>query len=181
MLTVTDSVGNQIQFQIQVAVNYFSTAVINASCDTCANGSVTLTFPAPHPYSLLTVSPTQGTWNGTTLSGLIPGDYFICSEINSCTYCDSVHILSPDAITEIEQENFIHVFTNPASITINVNVEGHNTSNICWNLRSIDGRALKNNSEGQPQFVIPIESIAKGIYFLEITTNSSRTLKIIKE
>ncbi len=181
-LTVTDSIGNQAQFQMIVAVNHFTAAVTDATCDTCHNGSVNIMYPPPHPYYYLTVSPHAGSWNGTTLSGLLPGDYNICSRNGSCTYCDSVHVLSSVSVGEIEQENFIHVSPNPVTSCLNVKIDsGHSATPFSWVLHSIDGRILNSNTENKPQYVVPVEGLAKGIYFLEIIAGSRHIIKIIKD
>lgn len=181
-LTVTDSLGNQAQFQMIVAVNHFTAAVTDATCDTCHNGSVNIIYPPPHPYYYLTVSPYAGSWNGTTLSGLLPGDYNICSRNGSCTYCDSVHVLSSVSVGEIGQKNFIHISPNPVTSSLNVEIDaGHSASSVSWILRSMEGRILNSNIENHAQFIIPVEVLAKGIYFLEISAGSRQIIKIIKD
>jgi len=179
--TVTDSLGHQAQYQVVVAVNHFTSMVTDATCNTCSNGSIELFFPFIEPSYTMTVTPDTGSWIGNVLSGLPPGIYEICSGSSGCDFCDTIEVHYPDAIGEINGENFIHVFPNPAGGYFNVRIDNKRNEKISWTLRSFDGRVLKNDRTDLTQFTIQVENLSGGIYFLEIYSAAPHIVKIIKE
>jgi hypothetical protein len=180
-LTVTDSLGNQAQFHSVVTVNYFTPVVTDATCDTCSNGSVELLFPSLHASYDLTVYPDSGTWNGNILSGLQPGTYILFSNSSGCDYKDTIQVHYPTAVGELSKGNSIHVYPNPAGDYFNVKIDFILNDPISLTLRSIDGRVLYSGKKFQTEFIVPVDNLASGIYFLEIVSGFSSVIKVIKE
>lgn len=179
-LTVTDSIGNSSHFETVVAINFFTTAVTDATCDTCRNGEVSLSFSGIHSDFNLIVTPDSGTWNGNILSGIKKGDYLICSKHVSCNYCDSVHIVSPILVEEEVEENVAGVYPNPARKNIFIYMKNNLNSSIFeWRLIDLQGKIIKQGKELQNEFIIPVDLVSRGLYFLEILSGNRNIIKVV--
>ena len=181
ILTVTDSLGQQAQFQQLVAVNQFHAIVTDATCDTCDDGIIELVYPQPQPYYYISSLPHAGTLSGTTINNVLPGVYNVCSQNGTCTYCDSVHVNSTTPVIDKGFENIIYAYPNPAGKNLYVKVPVSQQKVINWILRSIEGKIIKSNREQSPEFNIPVEDLEQGLYFLEVVSGFHKTIRVMKD
>jgi hypothetical protein len=179
-LTVSDSIGNAAQFSQTALVDSFSYIVTNASCNSCNDGTITISPVGVQSNLTYTVSPNSGVWNGNMLTGLSPGNYFVCSNYYSCSYCDSIRILSPNGIEESAADNLIHVFPNPVSEKIFIRLEAaYFITATGWQLSDLSGRIIKRGRITQPEFTVSADDISGGVYFLSVSVESNCVKKIL--
>ena len=179
-LTVVDTNGNSAHFGTFIAINYFSTSIDDASCYTCTNGSVTLNFTGDHPAYEFTVSPNAGAWTGNILSGLGVGGYEICSRHGACTYCDSVYIVSPISVDEVDLSNGISIYPLPANEKFIVHLsEVVFQTGLNWKLYDLQGRIVSQGLEYNSEFTIDASEVSKGFYNLEIISGGRGVKRVI--
>jgi PKD repeat protein len=102
-------------------------------------------------------------------------------------YVDDINITSLTGINEIPLVSGIQVFPNPATDRITVEFDLSDTKDIELELKDVLGRTIKTNPKGNFQaghhsVELPLNDIAKGIYFVSIKSNAQTlTKKIIVE
>jgi hypothetical protein len=94
--TITDSNGcisNDSIFITEPLILTASENIINVSCNGGNDGSVTLNISGG-------ISPYQETWSGIDSTSLTYGSYtYIVTDVNGCTYANTVSITEPIALT----------------------------------------------------------------------------------
>jgi hypothetical protein len=179
-LSIHDSIGNSANYQLVIFPTMFTDTVRDASCATCNDGEIQINFNSPPLSFNPSVSPISGIWNGTTLSGLAPGDYNICLYGTDCAFCDSIHVGSLISVEEIRDGSKIKIFPNPADDYLHIFIiDQKKYSKIDWSLIDPEGRLISNKAEYQNQFEIPLDNISSGIYFLEITTDRKMVYRFV--
>ncbi len=101
-----------------------STSVVNATCNTCANGTASVSMSngfAPYTYTWNT-SPIQTTQMAT---GLLPGTYTVCVvDANGCTACHAVYVDSTNCTSFhdslLSVSNATCALCSDGSATINI-------------------------------------------------------------
>ncbi|MCB0503155.1 MAG: T9SS type A sorting domain-containing protein, partial [Bacteroidetes bacterium] len=120
------------------------------------------------------------------LSLVVTYELFFNDNMDTCAYRDTSNIIAPIIIPGIFNQSIgqIQLYPNPSSRKINANLPRE----IVNNIQSI---RLLNIQGQQERFVYSLEAtnlnldiskLSKGVYFLEISTNSERYLgKVMKE
>lgn len=109
----------------------------------------------------------------------IAGEWNDIAETNAIYYIIEIP-LSTNLKTNIDLENSIQVYPNPAKDKIEFKSEIEIKQ---LTITSIEGKILKTNSSSQKYQTIDISTLSKGVYFLNITTVTDKlvTKKIVKD
>jgi hypothetical protein len=102
------------------------------------------------------------------------GDYFTMYRIqNDCYEANPTRLNTTSTIAEIKQLS-VKIYPNPAQEVLNLKA----TSNLNQ-VEIIDayGNVVKRFNPNQTQFQLPIESLAQGIYYLNIKTTDSNLVE----
>ena len=153
---------------------------IDATCIGCTDGSATATATGgTGPY---TYSWSNGFTSASAL-GLAGGNYTVCiTDANGCSQCETITILEdPTVVSSLAGENFIHIYPNPASGDLFIDMKGHSIRKIT--LYEAGGKLIKSISEtGNPakKFIhIDLNDVSGGIYMLQVQTESMvKTIKL---
>jgi hypothetical protein len=178
IVTVTDASGN-IGFCSEIIINdtvkVYGTQ-IPASCWYCPDGSATL-----HPSGGSGVY--YYSWQGfsdttATLSGLPHGWVYGCvTDSLGCIACDSIDVFSPVGIDEINNESeYIHIFPNPTSTRINLQIPIHFGQPKLIEVYSSIGELILTNGNSLELDLIKFQ---EGIYFIVVTNERGGKLKAV--
>ena len=149
-------------------------SAVAAACGTCANGSAS-TSPTGG------VPPYSYNWTGLgmttpTVTGLLPGTYFVCvSGSNSCYACDSVIVDFTTSVPDSATSNLITVFPNPFSETTMLVVQSSTQNEIySFELKNVLGKTVRSiTGISNKQFQISRNGLENGIYFYKIYSSES--------
>jgi hypothetical protein len=93
-----------------------SSSSVDASCSSCADGSITILAGGGTPGYTYTLSPNAGSLSGNTFSNVPPGNYNACvTDANNCTTCDSVGVSFTVGISSLNSAQQIFFYPNPFS------------------------------------------------------------------
>jgi subtilisin-like proprotein convertase family protein len=181
-LTITDASGcsDVVTFVVNNNSNFSSSGLVsNASCSTCADGSIDITALGDAPYSYL--------WsNGSSLedaAGLLPGGYYVIITGNSgCT--DSLYftVNYATSIDELSTNWFVNIYPNPTKDEFTLDYNFNTPSNVKFFVSNILGEIvhqdLITNKSGEVK--VDVRKMNPGIYFLQlISKNKRETLKLV--
>jgi hypothetical protein len=198
-LNATDIDGDSLVYELYAPFNGMTTSNPIPSHPS-APPYDTVLFQAPYTSS----NPLGGNalfdWNTSTGElSILPsnlGTYvigFLILEYNSAgvllgkTYRDVIVRVSPvpcSPITSVDkitkEGSLIQLFPNP--VKDNIQIEANHTEKITLRIYSIDGRQVLTNKEFQQQATINLNTLPRGVYFMEFQSNSNRIIKkVIKE
>ncbi|MEI6816074.1 MAG: T9SS type A sorting domain-containing protein [Bacteroidota bacterium] len=146
----------------------FTTVVVNATCDTCHNGSISVFATGGIPPYHYYIYPVNGQ-NDSVFTGLDSGTYYIC--IGSQGGCVSlgqyIFVANTVGIPEINLNTAINIFPNPASTLLHIH---HSTCTSQETLLITDllgTEVYKENLSGIST-TISISTWSAGIYFYEV-------------
>ncbi len=90
----------------------------------------------------------------------------------------TVHETWFHTVKEIQQEDYISTFPNPANDRININVKKVNEFHIIEEINVRDGHGkLMSHFENVPtQFFMDVSHYKNGVYFIEVKTNLDRSM-----
>lgn len=80
-------------------------------------------------------------------------------------------------LKDIENENNISIYPNPASDIINLEIENSNNKNLTLDIYNILGKKLRTEKISNNQNQINVGNLNNGTYILEIKTNESIKIK----
>lgn len=142
----------------------------------------TLFVPAYYGY--------QWNYNGVLLSGetnqfyvaAIPGTYSVTVyDANGCSSASQPYIVSTVGILSVNENDFVHLFPNPASDMLYVELETNPNKKIGIELRNILGEKLAETIEKSPGktqlFSFNIKSFPAGVYMISIETDMKTVTK----
>lgn len=155
----------------------------NANCGIKggSNGCVTLTGMATSAmkntnYPLVVMLKIKGTAN--TILGPIS------QTINDSNSKYAIFVQSPSVVNELNNENTISLYPNPAKEKLLINVS-NNTSiqNAEAIMLDMNGREILRTSIHSARTELEVSSLSKGVYFVKFVNDSGlvRTLKFMKE
>nr|MDA3952960.1 T9SS type A sorting domain-containing protein [Bacteroidales bacterium] len=176
-LTVTD--GNlctgtgTIVIIEPTAISIDSENFTDATTQTAADGSVTLTASGGTGTLEYTLSP--GTIINTTgvFSNLIPDDYTVnVTDDNACgpVSSNTITVGYPDAIIDISKSDKIKMYPNPTSDKLFIEID-YEFDNLKIEVLSISGQIILNKeikSHGITKEVLDLSAYPKGVYFIRI-------------
>ena len=143
---------------------------VNATCQTCANGSATAAISGGVP-------PFTYQWsNGATsafIIGLLPGVYSFCAtDSNGCQQCDSVVISFSSGIGTPEPLTAT-ITPNPFSSSIQITLHSAASLPATLSVFDITGKRIETHQLLQNEFQLPADHYPAGIYFIEIQSNET--------
>jgi type IX secretion system substrate protein/SprB-like repeat protein/galactose oxidase-like protein/Kelch motif protein len=141
---------------------------INATCQTCANGSITASNVTGG------VSPYTYSWSngGTTafINNLLPGTYTCCvTDGLGCVFCDSAVVGYPTAIEDLNASEQISFAPNPFSDYFIIKTGNSEIDNFKIKWFDQEGRMMNVKTiAGKQTIRIDTRSLPEGIYFVQI-------------
>jgi len=183
-VTGTDANGCMNTNTITIAVNALPSVSMSAfTTSVCDNGG---------PVSLGGGSPTGGMYSGTGVSGAtfdptgLSGMYLITytvTDANLCSNSDTASIMVDlcSGIAAGNQPSSVKVYPNPANGMVNVSITKANSEQITISIVDIQGKQVYNettkNISAEFNTQINIESLAKGVYYIKITTDNNTEIQ----
>jgi hypothetical protein len=176
-VTVTDDNLCASVFEIllddPVAITIDSENSTDATSQTAADGTVTVTASGGTGTLDYKISP-EGTINQTGIfTGLVSGDYTVdVTDDNSCgpVTSNTITVGFANAIEDVITNNKIKIYPNPTSDKIFIEID-YEFDNLKIEILSISGQVLLNK-EMEPQGVAKLEidlsAYPKGVYFVRI-------------
>jgi hypothetical protein len=146
------------------------------------------------PFALTNGLPPGGVYSGTAVSGgmfdpalagvgLFPITYTV-TDINGCSNATSqtIQVNNCIGITEVTMLEGVTVYPNPTSGSFTIAIANANFNEITVNITDIQGKVVfsetDNNVSADYNKQINLESLAKGIYYIKMTTGTD--MKISK-
>jgi hypothetical protein len=154
------------------------TMIVDASCPTCNDGSITLTISPPGPM-------TYNWSNGATtqnISGLLPGTYTVTiTDQYGCTVIETYTVSSGTIVASQENLiNSVNVFPNPSSGLFNVEYTLKSSGDVTIEVFNVLGEtvttAVKNNSR-KGIVVLDLSTSNPGIYMIRLKAGNDFILK----
>jgi len=92
----------------------------------------------------------------------------------------------PTAINSINEEIFLHVFPNPFTSNVTIEIKNQNWKQVSFAIRNVLGQTIfnktENNSGSTNPINIDLRFLSKGMYFLEVQIDEERIVrKMLKE
>jgi len=187
-VTVTDNNGNQITASVTVpsaAVLEVDVEVVNASCETCSDGSATVTVTGGSgDYSYL--------WNDNnaqttaTATNLAAGEYTVIITDNeyNIEVTRNVVVDFNVGINNSNIESLIRIYPNPANEILQIKLDREIAENAKVEIFTINGMCIfANTSNSTNNISVNVENFANGIYILKITTSkgvANKKLQIVR-
>jgi uncharacterized protein involved in tolerance to divalent cations len=149
----------------------------------CVNyAPVTLTGGSPAGGVYSGTGVTAGSFNPSVGVGVYSITYTV-TDANSCSNSSSQN-LTVDACTGIEEgiaSADVTVYPNPNNGMFNIAISNSNSSEVMISIVDIQGKEVYNSLESNvgSQFTkeINLQGLAKGMYYIKLSTNSSLTIK----
>jgi hypothetical protein len=130
------------------------------------------------------VSATQGTVNGNSITGLCPGYLNVCltNTATGCKYCDSLIVTVTTGLKENENHKIMSVYPNPSSGYVNV-IMNSADQNIKVQVMNVLGNLVFERSYVSDEKIfqtrIDMQGEPAGIYFIRITDGQKEYVKKI--
>lgn len=153
----------------------FTGTVTNASTSGSSDGSITLNITGGTPN--YTTSP-------SSLTNLSPGTYnVIVTDNNGCTSTQSFTVSFGSGVNNISSINSVHVYPNPTSSELFVDVTLKGASDLNISVYSLTGTLVYNGKFNHilTQVIkIPVNDLASGVYTLQVTApGETKTNKVV--
>ena len=183
-VNVVDANGCSTADTIVVTINAVPTVTASAN---------TLTACALDADIILTGSPSNGTWSGTSVSGNLfdpsvgAGSYsplYTYTDANGCTGTAGVTIVVSECtgITENSSAALMTLYPNPNNGQFNI-VFAADASDVIVEITDVEGRIVQtqqlNSVVAGASNTISMESAANGFYFVKVIANGSSTTQRI--
>ncbi|MBI4647087.1 MAG: PKD domain-containing protein [Bacteroidia bacterium] len=188
-VTITDSHGCTASTYANIA--YISGPVITSfdvvdDIDNACTGQVTVNISGG-------TSPVSFLWNDAlfqttqTASGLCTGIYTVAiTDVAGCSVTDSVFVDNLTFLANIERNNGIMIYPNPAEDYCYISIFNEVPSSMQICLTDVTGRNIykKQNNlfNGEMRLLLPLQNYADGFYFIKVIINNEIifTEKLIK-
>lgn len=186
--TITDA--NNCTSSNSCTVNQPSTALSvnttssNASCATCCDGSANSTVSGGTSGYTYVWSP--GAQTTANITAVCPGNYTVCvTDAAGCTECSTVSVNFTVGINEHTNAGFVHVFPNPASDLITIQMELNNSLKNEYYISNVLGEKIYNENLSVSKNAtvnINISKYSSGIYFVTLKNeNGTSVSRFIKQ
>ncbi len=184
-VTVTDNLGevDNVCVYVPSPSEIQTTPFLTAETDNCNGSAAVLVSGGQSPYSYSWNDPMNQTTANAT--GLCSGNYTVTITDNiGCTTTQDVTIQNnTSGIEELSLASF-NISPNPFQNEIKITVE-ERIGEVQLQLKNVLGKeiltSIINVSKNGQEFVLPLEKLPKGIYFITfIVENKSFTKRMIK-
>jgi hypothetical protein len=171
--TATDTVNIIEPVALQI-----TSSIVNASCISCADGSVDIQLSGG-------TGAVQYSWSDGSssedLMNVVAGTYILCvSDQNSCMLCDTFVVLAPGTgIGLQESKDGISIFPNPFSSFLNIKIEKPRESLSSISLFNSLGELLIEEFMEEDEHRLNTDHLSAGIYFVKIDEYISSKHKVI--
>lgn len=161
------------------------TNVVNPTCPTCCDGSLSGSGSGGTPPYTYTLWPPSGPpLPMPSINNACNGTYVLCvTDANGCAACDTIVLSSPTQINEQSTSFGMNVaFINTGTLQVNANF-GETTSGtiVVTNTLGQDVYRESFQSSSNLHLDIDLSGEGSGLYFVTITTEDGRqTRKILK-
>jgi hypothetical protein len=93
-----------------------SLSITDATCSSCADGSISITANGGTPGYTYSLIPNAGTLSGNTFNNVPPGTYQACiTDANNCVKCDTVVVSFSVGIASYFSNQKFYFYPNPFS------------------------------------------------------------------
>ncbi|MBS1652365.1 MAG: S8 family serine peptidase [Bacteroidetes bacterium] len=173
---LTDSKGCVSSISVNITQPSALSAVINStnsSCSTCSNGIVSVNVSGGTLGYTYSWTPSGAT--SSIVNNLLPGNYTVTiTDANGCSISNTVAVsfVTGFAANINANVDFL-VFPNPSSGNITVQCGGEFNVQIYNNI----GQIIYSKNNLTNETAITLDTIAKGIYFIKVSTGSIFKLK----
>lgn len=122
--------------------------------------------------------------NSQTYIATQSGTYAVTTSVGPCKYGSNAVVVTITAVEEQSVFADIKVYPNPATDDVTVYIELLSPQKVSLNLYDVLGRSLSQmggtDKAGSFTFIIPVNNLSQGMYFLTIATNTaSRSVKLM--
>jgi uncharacterized repeat protein (TIGR01451 family) len=139
----------------------------------------------------------EGNANNAYYDGWIIDDVRIIDRYEvkntACVYADSVNYACDNVenggtiiydhygigVDEELVDVFAHVFPNPSSDQININLSGSWNRNLSIEMYNVQGKLMSKLNVDSRRIILPVEDFSDGMYFVEISDGENRIVKRI--
>jgi len=181
---LTDANGCTNNDAFQVIQNPLPNVIVSGNSNPRRNDYDTLSATGADSY----LWSTGSTSDTTIVLATSDTSYYVTgTDINGCVNSDTFAIvINTVGVKDYSKDNEILLFPNPASHTVYLKLNGEMYSGVA-DLKIINqaGKIVmsqKVNINSEIVLPINISGLSKGVYFIEITSNTSYTnLKLVKE
>jgi len=184
-VTVTDDQacsGTSNIVLTQPAALQLSFSHTDATCPTCADGNATANISGgTNPYQF---NWSNGVTNSAYIPNILPGTYTCCiTDVNGCTICDSVVVLSPSLAGNLDDIAGITVFPDPFTDFIQITSLVNAKEKVTCEILDISGRLLYYDIFSQPlNNRINTHKLDAGVYFLRLSSEGKMFVrKMVKD
>ena len=127
---------------------------------------------------VLSINDLPYEWNGVVFAE--SGEQTVT--LSTVAGCDSVvtmHLLTPDAVSEMAAEVAVRVWPNPSEGHFNLSTS---LVNACVKVYDVYGKLLMDKMIGEGNAVLDLSDYADGVYLLQVSdgTSGRRTVKLVK-
>jgi hypothetical protein len=173
-------------FSISVSSNNPLVAAISftdATCATCADGAAAVLVSggvAPYTYAWTTSANTQ-----STSTGLLPNCYSVtATDVKGCSITATTCIAANPGsgigfLSNSADDKSVLIYPNPATDHIVIIYDGADFNYSVYNSL---GQLIEAKTNNQTRSEIQLKDFAKGIYFIEVSSEAGiHRKKIVKE
>ena len=82
-------------------------------------------------------------------------------------------------VTELEDQNLVHLFPNPSSDLINIHLTGTWNNNLSIEMYDVQGKLMTTLITDKRKIVLPTKTFSDGMYFVEISDGEHQVVKRI--
>lgn len=152
-----------------------------ASCSTCADGSVTVNIINGTPASYLWM---PGNYTTQTVGVLLPGTYTVTvTDIYGCVQTDVVTVDFNTSVTnDAPGTPKVNVSPNPATNLLNFNIGLVSSEEMTITMTNVLGEVVYTDMHTGSNYTnqINLDGFAKGVYFFEVKTETaSKTIRVV--
>jgi len=171
--TETVVVGNDANFTVNDVVN-------NATCSTCADGSIDVSIgeiipDGPYTYNWSNGATTQD------VSGLLPGTYTVTvTGASGCSVTETYIVENAVGISTVDNNWQLNVYPNPAKDQFRIDFNFNSSTDVRFEMLNMVGQLLEEstimNSAGSR--IVDVDRFESGMYLLRFTDGV--TQKIVR-
>lgn len=160
--TATTAITGTIEV---ISVPSASVNISNASCNTCADGTLQAIVPAG---SLFNYSWAPSGGNSAIAQNLLPGCYTVTIDNEGCASIQSACVGIATGLINLTEDKNLKIYPNPATSVLTIEYTGP----FSYSLYTSTGQLISQYKSNTTLAEIKLDAFAKGIYVVEIKTGT---------